>query len=97
MEKKPTIPETPFDTLTKRSRKFGERVIKRVAEGYEDAVVVNPMLWGLAYRDHAVYGYIQSGLAEKGIATHISRTPMESGSDSKIQRDTLVVDARPEA
>lgn len=89
-------PETNSDALSLRNRKFGDKVIKRVLEQDATKVVINPMFFGIAYRDKAVYPYIQSALAAEGVTTHIAEDLIESGSERQIPRHTLVVDARPE-
>lgn len=94
MEKQNNSAENSQDNLTRRNRKFGDKVVKEVLGG-RDARVLNPRFYGLAgYRDEAVYPYIQSELIAKGIATEIARKPIESGSDMPIPQDILVVTHR---
>jgi hypothetical protein len=96
MENMRHTPESGSKSLSARNRKFGDRVIRSVLEDGVTDVVVNPMFFGLAYRDEAVYPYIQAELAAKGIKTHIAEDLIESGSEAKIPRHTLIVDSRPE-
>jgi hypothetical protein len=96
MENMPINRETDFTSLGRRNRKFGDKVIRKVSEEGASGAILNPILFGLAYRDEAVYNYIQAGLTEKGIVTHIDADLIESGSERQIPRHTLIVDSRPE-
>lgn len=96
MEKENNSAENSQDNLSRRNRKFGDKVISEVLAGLE-ARVLNPRFYGLGgYRDEAVYPYIQNGLAARGIQTEIAQKPIESGSEAPIPQDILVVTHRPE-
>lgn len=95
MENMPNDQEAASEQINQRNRKFGDRVIRKVIGGASE-VTLNPILFGIAYRDERVYPYIQAGLAQEDIATHIATDLIESGSESKITRDRLIVDSRPE-
>ena len=77
------------------TRMFGNLAIWRVEAG-ATKVTLNPILGLGAYLPDTIIDYTQGRLRERGFATHIEQDLIESGSETQIPRDRLVVDARPE-
>lgn len=97
MENTPSNHETDAHKIARISRFFGDRAVRRVVEKGSSEVTLLPILGGFYPDDNdAILGYTQTELSKRGIATHIEKSPMESGSDAMIERCKLIVDARPE-
>lgn len=97
METTPTNHEKGTNKIARISLFFGNRAVRQVVEKGAAEVTLLPILGGLYPDDNdAIIGYTQAELSRQGIATHIEKDAIESGSEAKIPRYKLVVDARPE-
>lgn len=93
----PNSNESNAPKLARISRFFGDRAVRRVVEKGASEVTLLPLLGGFYPNDNdGILGYTQAELDKRGIATHIEKDAIESGSDAMIERCKLIVDLRPE-
>lgn len=97
MEITPGNHENRANKIARISLFFGNRAVRQVVEKGASEVTLLPILGGLYPDDNdAILGYTQAELSKQGIATHIERDMIESGSEREIPRFKLFVDSRPE-